>query len=456
MQARILLLVAVCLVSQSLGCAVGELFRGPREAIAPLSEPDAIYEEIVDHYVELCAVTQYRPRDGVMGGSPGHAAMYIKGACVDETADYPRLRRCRYATGDTRDPEHGAGVSVNRWFKNANWVATPTRFLFFNGGVETFEMLDQERFDQAVQRAVDLGLYDGIELRPIRDASEAPSLEEFVRTDGIGTDFAVRFGRTAYCARLPLREEMLVAAMDYLNGLNEEYYNGEADYDWNGLSDNCVHTLHNALAAAGVWKPKSVRATKLRQFFNLAVPANTVIDLAMLSNEYPIEDFPKIQRDDLRWKGLTEHQWLPAVPGALLVTLPVLQINSLYDTKQRMFVLGGWFSNGTRKHAQKLLADGRYLRIDANLRYFVTRYDEILEGREEAKSWTDAVRSKRFLEDRGIYYEYIENARNRTIDAAERFREIEGLRREMLRESSEAWDRRRRELREEESSSTMN
>ena len=63
--------------------------------------------------------------------------------------------------------------------------------------------------------------------------------------------------------------------MDFLNGLNDEYASGKADYEWSGYADNCVHTLHNALAAAGVWKPKSVRATRLRQLSDLAVPANS-------------------------------------------------------------------------------------------------------------------------------------------------------------------------------------
>jgi hypothetical protein len=240
---------------------------------------------------------------------------------------------------------------------------------------------------------------------------------------------------------------MLIETMNYLNGLNDEYASGEAEYNWNGLADNCVHTLHNALAAAGVWKPKSVGSTKMRQFFNLAVPANTVIDLAFLSNEYPIEDFAKIQRDELRWKGLTEQSWLPAVPGALMVTLPVLQVNQLYDTKERIFMLGGWFTNGTLKRARRLLADGRYLRIDANLRYFYDRYTRILAEREEAESWTDVVRSERFLEDRRVYYDYIERVRERVVLVAQELRELQTLRREVFSEPEEEWKQLIEELR---------
>jgi hypothetical protein len=438
-------IMGVLLAMSCLGCAAfGELFRDPQDAITPLITPDPLYEELVSHYVELCAVSQYRPLQGNLGGSPGHAVMYLKGACRDETAPYPRLRPCRYSSSDRADPEHGAGVSVNRWFKNVNWVATPGKSLFFDGDVRTYELLDEARRVQTLQRALDLGMYRGVELHPIH--GDAPlDMRDFVAKDSLGTDFALRFGRTVFCSRLPLHPDMLLEAMNYLNSLNDEYWNGEADYEWSGYADNCVHTLHNALAAAGVWKPKSVRATKLRQIFNVAVPANTMVELAFLSNEYPIEDFGKIRNDPLRWQDLVEKDWLPAVPGALIKTLPVLQVNALYDTKFRMFVLGGWFSNDTLKRAQHLLSDGRYLQIDANLRYFYDRYEQILAEREDS-DWADFARSDGYLGDRQIYYGYIESALADLEVVLQRLAELDGLRQQLTREVYEDWKARAREL----------
>ena len=139
-------LLALAVVLGSLGCAaIAELFRNPQDAVAPLIVPDPLYEELVTHYVELCAVSQYRPLKGKLGGIPGHAVMYLKGACRDESSPYPRLRACRYASTDRADPEHGAGVSVNRWLKNVNWVATSGTFLFYDGDVETYDVLDRTR-----------------------------------------------------------------------------------------------------------------------------------------------------------------------------------------------------------------------------------------------------------------------------------------------------------------------
>ena len=253
----VLALLASSIAAASLGCAaIGELFRDPEDTVAPMTRPDPIYEALSDNYVELCAVSQYRPVEGELGGIPGHAVMYLKGACRDEAAPYPRLRECRYSTFDREDPEHGAGISVNRWFKNVNWVATPGKLLFFNGGVSEYELLDQDRFDEVVQRALDLGMYRGVEVHAKPGADAPQSIPDFVAQDTIGTDFALRFGRTVFCTRLPMPTEMMAQVRDYLNSLNDEYWNGEADYHWSGYSDNCVHTLHNALAAAGIWKPK--------------------------------------------------------------------------------------------------------------------------------------------------------------------------------------------------------
>jgi hypothetical protein len=360
--------------------------------------------------------------------------MYLKGACRDESAPYPRLRPCRYATFDRKDPEHGAGISVNRWFKNVNWVATPGKSLFFNGEVADYELLDQDRFDTAVQRALDLEMYRGVEVHTKPGADAPQSIPDFVAHDSIGTDFALRFGRTVFCTRLPMPTEMLTEVMDYLNSLNDEYWSGNADYQWSGYSDNCVHTLHNALAAAGVWKPKSVRATKIRQFFNLAVPANAFIDLAYLSNHYPIENYEKVRRNDLYWEDLRHHAWVPAAPGTLLKMLPVLQNNALYDTRHRLFILGGMFKNDALKRAQRLLTDGRYLQLDANLRYFFLRYERILADREQelAKGGVSSGTDDRDRMDRAIYYAYIERQRERVVETMQSLEELDSLRNEIL------------------------
>ena len=80
--------------------------------------------------------------------------MYIKGACKDERASFPQLRRCRGAATELDDPEHGAGVSVGRWFRNVNWVAIPGYKLFFQGSVKPGELLTEEHFVARIENGV--------------------------------------------------------------------------------------------------------------------------------------------------------------------------------------------------------------------------------------------------------------------------------------------------------------
>ena len=57
--------------------------------------PDPVYDQLFPYYVELCATSQFRSKLKGEGGVAGHAVMYIKGACKDEQAPFPQLRRCR-------------------------------------------------------------------------------------------------------------------------------------------------------------------------------------------------------------------------------------------------------------------------------------------------------------------------------------------------------------------------
>ena len=106
------------------------------------------------YYVELCAASQFRAKLTGEGGIAGHAVMYLKGACKDDDAPYPQLRRCRVAATKLDDPEHGAGISVNRWFKSVNWVAVPGYELFFEGNLKPGERLTRAQFE-AVEQDVD-------------------------------------------------------------------------------------------------------------------------------------------------------------------------------------------------------------------------------------------------------------------------------------------------------------
>jgi hypothetical protein len=388
--------------------------------------PDPAYEKLFPYYVELCATSQFRPKLKGEGGLAGHAVMYIKGACKDERAPYPQLRRCHSVATELDDPEHGAGVSVGRWFRNVNWVAVPGYKLFYQGNLGPGERLTQARFEATLHDAIDKGVYQGVEFHDYPTPGVRTSLEDFLVQQGVGTDFAILFARSAFCARLPVTEPMLDQVIAFLNDKNREYAEGKADYNWSVWADNCVHTLRNALAAANIWSPLSVRAVKFRQIFNLAVPANEFVNLAELGAEGNIDDYREIQRDGPRRDALHEFDWLPTRQGALVKTMPIHEPNDLYDTSFRLFTLQSPFRMPKTAHAIELLSDDRFVNLGANLRYFRQKYDAILASHDERRDTLASVRGTPYRRVERLYYEYIEAQRDEVDSMLAKLPALEG------------------------------
>src|SRR5215831_9784771 len=370
--------------------------------------PSAEYEKLFPYYVELCAASQFRSKlTGEGGGPAGHAILYIKGACKDENTSFPQLRRCRGVATSLKDPEHGAGVSVNQLFKNVNWVATPGYELVFSGGLAPGERLTLTRFQAVEQQAIAKGIYKGVTFHRFAGATSDTELRDFLERAGIGTDLALQFARSVFCARLPVTEAMLDPIIKFLNDKNREYAEGEADYNWSAWADNCSHTMRNALAAANIWSPLSVRTTKIRQIFNLAVPANEYVNLAELMTQDHIDDYRDILRDGPRRDAFHEFDWLPTRQGALLKTLPVHDPNDLYDTTFRLFTLQSPFLRGKTQRAIELLSEQRNVDLVTNLRYFAKKYDTILVQHDQRRDSMTSVRGNKFRRVESLYYDYI-------------------------------------------------
>jgi hypothetical protein len=337
--------------------------------------------------------------------------MYLKGACKDDDAPFPRLRRCRAVATSLGDPEHGAGISVNRWFKNINWVAVPSHDLFYAGNLQSGERLTQARFDAVEQDVIAKGIYRGVVFQRYPGADADTDLSDFVKQESIGTDLALQFARSVFCARLPVTERMLDQVIGFLNDKNREYAEGKANYNWSVWADNCTHTLRNALAAANIWSPLSVRTIKIRQIFNLAVPANEFVNLAELMTQGDLEDYRNILEDGPRRDAFHEFHWLPTQPGAVLKTLPVHDPNDLYDTKFRLFTLQSPFLMGKTQRAIDLLSDPRFVDLEANLHYFEKRYDTIFAGYDERRDAMASVRGTPLRRAERLYYDYIRTER---------------------------------------------
>lgn len=370
--------------------------------------PDPVYDQLFPYYVELCTISQFSRKEGRRGNPFGHALLYIKGACKDDDAAFPQLRRCRGVATSLDDPEHGAAVSVGRWLRNVNWIAIPGYQLVFTGNLKPGERLTQAHFDATVRKAIDRGVYRGVELHPGWKSSEQSTLEEYVANHSITADFALQFARNVFCARTPVTEPVLDEVIAFLNDKNQEYATGKADYNWSLLANNCVHTVRNALAAANMWSPVSVLGVKLRHLFRLAVPANEFVNMAALGTEGSIDDYREVQADGPMRDALHDFRWLPTRHGALLKTLPVHEPNDIFHAQFRLFTVQSPLSMGKTREAVRLLSDPRYVDLKSNLLYFRDRYQAILAAHDYQTDRLASVRGTPYRRIERLHYDYIQ------------------------------------------------
>ncbi len=365
-----------------------------------------VYDSIYPYYVEVSALSQIRPVGQSYGGSAGHAVLFLKGAKWVKDASYPTITLCDENRDDLRNPNTGVGISVDKLFKNVNWIGVPTRDLFYFGNLPETSPLTREKFEATIRYAIDLGIFKGIEVHQkyITDKPEDMSVLEYLARQSIGTDYALNFGRSIFSVSVPVTRDVLQKVIDFLNALNREYATGEAKYDWNGYSDNCSHLVHNSLAAAGFWKYQSVKTTKLKQLFNLSVPANEFVNLFDRANNYPIENIKKIYKDKVLRNTLLEYDWLPVRHGALIRTFPVRQENEVYDPQFNLFVLELPILKSKTRKAKSMAARKEFTEIKANLVFFKQRYEKILNEKEKVLRKNKESDFGKFAEK---YYAYI-------------------------------------------------
>lgn len=398
-----------------LGCAPGEGRLGSAGSrVLPVRLPDPAYEALFPYYAEICAVSRFERIGIERGGSAGHAVLYLKGVCREPDAPIPTLEMCREPVDDLRDPRHGTGISVNAAFRNVNWVAYPGRELFYDGHLERGQVLDQGHFEATLHAIVDRGLLRGVEVHEEKLTGVLPGLttEQRLAESLLGTDVAIRFARSIWCATIPLERAQVERAVAYLNGLN-----AAGSFKYSLFFDNCTDALHNSLAAAGVWEYKDPPGGLLRGVFSMGVPANVVIALATRANLFPIESFRAVRDDAAMAESLREDGWLPTRPGALLKSAPVHRPNLLYDTSLQMYVVQGPDRELTRR-AASMFGDGRYTDLESNLQYFEERYERILAD-AEPEGWLPRRRSDDELRER--YRRYVAGELDRVRDLARRY-----------------------------------
>ena len=407
-------------------------FRGRRKR----TTEQFTYNALFPYSVEVCAVTQFHQMGAKPGGWGGHATLFINGAAIDPGASYPRLRLVADGT-DLSDPDAGTGISVNKIFDNVTWVAIPGRDEFFRGGLANDQTLDSDFYEAAIKKATTAGWFKGIAIKDalMRERSSAANPEEFIVQHSIGTDFALNFARTAYCARLPMSRNAIAKVIAYLNSANESAQ--QSGYIWNMYTNNCSHVAHNALAAAGVWDPKVARgpgainvardvvsvarALALSQMSDFSFPANNFVRLYEAGNERPIDDaLSAFRNHDVR--RTMNDGWITTRPGALIASYPIHDAarNQMFSPGRDPFLFSVPMLWDKAETFKRLTRDAPAIVTDlhSNLAHYRERYEETLANQ---RSLADELRSLRGTESEeefrifyARFYEYIADELERT------------------------------------------
>jgi hypothetical protein len=229
-----------------------------------------------------------------------------------------------------------------------------------NGRVKPDQPVDQPAVDKVVSEVLKKGLLDGVSVHEtyLTTKPSAMPTDEYIAREAISTDFAMNFGRNVYCVKLPIKQEMLSPMVDYLNSRNDEY-RGSKKYNWSGIYNNCTHTTHNALAAAGIFHALATDKPVPVQLFNLAIPSNNFIRIAQ--------------------------------PGVLIENTAAHSFeNSLYDTNSKFLILDFPALQIQHHRFKQINTDPRYSDTRANLEYFKKKYEKALASKLSIAQLEDA------------------------------------------------------------------
>lgn len=412
----------------------GLAMAGPRPAARDLLP--IFYE----NFVVDCAVSQIKEKGKGAGGTAGHKLLYIQGACRDTSVAYPKVKLCEpQGPQARRDRNAGVTLSVDKVFSNTRFIATDGLDFMFNGTVNPSQPLTAEQYQTTIDAVVASGAARGVRLHSDLMAKKPAdmSVERFVAETGIGTDFALSFGRTSRCAFIPVSREEVRRMVDRVNELNEPFVTGKREYHWNGLADNCTHFTDNVISAIGIGKPVGTGSSPLRQAFNFTslfwkmnnplvrIPSRSLVKEGERITDRIASPLEMIRSESLR-RHFADFGSLPARPGALVGEVAFHEEgNELFEkTRPRQFFdpTGRW-----DRSLSRLLEDPRSSTLEGNLLAFVERVNEMeLAG---AMDFERAVRCEPELRDpirQELFERYANYLRTERDDALRKLRVLRG------------------------------
>jgi hypothetical protein len=364
---------------------IGRIARAIRDpvcfdAATSAAQGNTLYDRFYPYHAELCALSEIRKKPGVgvqfRSAMGGHSLLYLSGVRLDRGAGYPTLKLCDESASPA---DHGVGISVNSHYRNANWVAAEGRDFVFQGALEEGEPLSLQSYDRTQKRAKAMGVLDGIEFHEheFRDKPRAMSQRDYMYEISVGTDYAARFGREVYRAKLPLDRRRMAVIVDFLNALNAPYRDGKRFYRWSVFNDNCSHVAHNALAEAGFWAPWPTGEFVVTAAFNFPVPKNEFVNLLVQANDLPLDEPRALCADAVARRALLDWDALPTAPGALATVEPAVAENHVYDVeKLRLIFYDTPIWRNYQRRFARIFRDPRYFSLPANLTYFKAAYEK--------------------------------------------------------------------------------
>ncbi|HVK62090.1 MAG TPA: hypothetical protein VM432_11085 [Bdellovibrionales bacterium] len=351
--------------------------------IDPTPQQDAKYRKLYPLFIDACSAGLRVTRPDNKGQPWGHGALLIRGAELDLSQGYPRLRV------KTRGPGNEVGVSADGQFNNINWVGVPGEKLFFYGDLDSRAKLTNDVRNALIERMIKTGWFSMVQSDRWTMARDRDEEMQMILNEAIPIDVAMAWGRETLCQRIPVNEKQLQSVVEYLNRVNHYYFVEGHKYTWDFLTNSCGHLANNGMHAAGVVEEKKVDQKGLEKFFNISIPTNFFLHAVRDTSSEKFPSFKKLIDDDEEVETFMRFGMIPAQDGALTRRLrphgydnPAL--NEVYDpraSKSQYLDIHLFKSNNSL--VRKFTTDASYSDLKPNLEKFLAIYRKNLANAEK-------------------------------------------------------------------------
>jgi hypothetical protein len=353
--------------------------------LAQVEASSASYDSIFPYYTVQCSFSQERKTDGHSTSFMGHTVLYVKGACRDQSVPYPKLKLCEAGTDLTKETS-GVALSVEKIVSNSQYIPTDGVDFLLNGSSLPDEPLTNDSLKNTVNTVLASGSLNGLKIhdKDLRKKPANTSVAEYLAWTGLGTDFAVSFGRDSTCARIPMTQSQIQAEVNYINETNEPYVTGAVEFSWSAVGDNCAHFTHDVLAAGGIRTEIPRGDSRGREIYNFVslhweIPTNDVLkDLEFANDLSRIRSAEEVFNDHEEREVFNKLGTLPRL-GATVEEIPMhLFENNIYKANSpNTFLLEFPVVDNRGRKFNALEKDPAFSSVAANLQRTLTRLQKV-------------------------------------------------------------------------------